>query len=84
MKGPAGVLRSSIAVKQWMGIRVGFHNLVEGFVNKWIVISFTEHIGYDPPVVQVKDGTQVELVYRNALIPFEFRHIGQPWGDCVP
>lgn len=78
VKGSARVLEPSVAVKQRMSIGVGFHSFVEGFVDQRVVIAFTEHVGYDPPVIQVKDGAQVELVYRNAFIPFELCHVGEP------
>lgn len=79
VEGSAGVLEPSVAVKQRMGIGVGFHSLVKGFVDKRVVIVLAEDIGHDPPVVQVQDGAQIELVYRNSLIPLEFRHIGEPF-----
>ncbi len=78
VKDPAGVLEPSIAVKQRMSIRVGFHSFVEGFVNKRVVITLAEHIRHNAPVVQVKDGAQIELVYRSPIIPLEFRYIGEP------
>lgn len=78
MKGSAGVLKPSVTVEQGMGVRVGLHRLVEGFVDKRVVIALTEHKGHDAAVIQIEDGAQVQLVYRNAFIPFEFRHIGQP------
>lgn len=37
---PAGILKASVAMEQGMGIRIGFHSLVKGLVNEWIIISF--------------------------------------------
>lgn len=79
MEGSAGVLEPSVAVKQRMGIGVGYHSLVEGFVDQRVVIMLAEDIGHNAPVVQVKDGAQIELVYRNTFIPLELRHIGEPF-----
>ena len=73
MKGSSGILKPSVAVKQRMSIGVGFHGFVKGFVDKWIVIMLAEDIGHNAPVVQVKDGAQIELVYRNTFIPLELR-----------
>lgn len=79
VKGSAGVLESPVAMEQGMGIRIGFHSLVKGFVDKWVIIALTEHIGHDTPVTQVEDGTEIKLMHGNALIPFELGHISQPF-----
>lgn len=78
VKGSVGILEPSVTVKQWMGIRVGLNSLVKGLVNEWIVITLTEYIGHDTPVIQVQNGAQVELVYRDSFVPFELCYIGQP------
>lgn len=75
----ASILEPSVAVEQGMGVWVGLHSLVKGLVDKRIVIAFTDHIGHDTPVTEVQDGAQIELMYLNALIPFELRHIGKPF-----
>ena len=75
----ACVLEASITVEQGMGIRVCLNSFVKGFVNKWIIIMLTEHIGHDTPVTEIQNGTQIEFMYLNALIPFEFCHIGKPF-----
>ena len=79
MKNSAGVWKPSVAVKQRMSIGVGFHGFVKGFADKRVVIVLAEDIGHDPPVVQVQDGAQIELVYCNTFIPLELRHIGEPF-----
>ena len=38
-----------------------------------------EHIGHDTPVTEIQNGTQIEFMCLNALIPFEFCHIGKPF-----
>lgn len=75
----ACVLEASIAVEQRMGIRVGFNSLVKGLVDKGIIIALTQHIGHNAPVTEVQNGTQVEFMYLNALVPFELRHIRKPF-----
>ena len=52
---------------------------MEGLINEWIIVPFAENIGHDTPVTEIQDGTQIELMYLNAIIPFELRHIGQPF-----
>ena len=75
----ACVLEASITVEQGMGIRVRLNSFVKGFVNKWIIIALTKHIGHDTPVTEIQNGTQIEFMYLNTLIPFEFCHIGKPF-----
>ena len=75
----ACVLEASITVEQGMGIRVRLNSFVKGFANKWIIIVLTEHIGHDTPVTEIQNGTQIEFMYLNTLIPFEFCHIGKPF-----
>ena len=62
-----------------MGIRVFLNSFIKGFVNKRIIIVLTEHIGHDTPVTEIQNGTQIEFMYLNALIPFKFCHIGKPF-----
>ena len=75
----ACVLEASIAVEQRMGIRVCLNSLVKGFVNEWVIIALTQHIGHDAPVTEIQDGAQIKFMYLNTLIPFELRHIGKPF-----
>ena len=79
VKGPAGILEPSVTVEQRMGIRVRSNGLVKGFVNERIIISLTEYIGHDPPVIKVQDSAQVDFMYNGPLVPFELGHIGQPF-----
>lgn len=62
-----------------MSFWIGFHGFVKGFVDKRVIIVLTEYVGDDTPVTKVKDGTEIEFVYGNALVPLELRHIGQPF-----
>lgn len=77
MKSSAGVLSSSVAVEQWMGVRVRLNSRIKSFENKRIVVSSTEHIGYDMSVIKVQNSTEIELVYCNSFVPFELSYIGQ-------
>lgn len=62
-----------------MGIRVCFYCLIEGLVNKWVIITLAQHIGNNAPVAKVEDGTQIKLMCLKALIPFELSYIGKPF-----
>ena len=78
VEGTVGILKSSVAVKQGMCVRIGLNRLVEGFENQRIVVALTKHIGHDAPVTEIQNGTQIEFVYLSSLIPLEFCYIGKP------
>ena len=73
------ILKAPVAVKQRTGIRVCFYSLIQRLKDDRIVIVLTQYIGHNTPVTEIKDGAQVELMYLNALILFELRHIGKPF-----
>ena len=75
----ACVLEASIAVESRMGIQGCLNSLVKGFVNEWVIIALTQHIGHDAPVTEIQDGAQIKFMYLNTLIPFELRHIAKPF-----
>lgn len=62
-----------------MCVRIGFHSLIKGFVDKRVIIALTEYVGHDTPVAKVKDSAEIELMCGNAFVPLELRHIGQPF-----
>ena len=62
-----------------MSIGIGLYGSVEGFENQRIVISITYHIGDNTTVIEVENGTKIDLVYFNVLIPFELCYIGEPF-----
>ena len=76
---PVRILESPVAVKQRMRIRVRFHCLVKSFEYERVVIPFTDDMSDDAPVVQIEDGTQVELLRTVPIPVFELRDIGQPF-----
>ena len=78
VEGTVGILKSSVAVKQGMCVRIGLNRLVEGFENQRIVVALTKHIGHDAPVTEIQNGAQIEFVYLASLIPLEFCYIGEP------
>ena len=53
VEGTVGVLEPSVAMKQGLCVRIGFHSLVEGFENQRIIVAFAEHIGHDAPVTKI-------------------------------
>lgn len=57
VEGSACVLETSIAVEQRVGIWIRLNSFVKGFVNEWIIIALTDHIGHDAPVTKIQNGT---------------------------
>lgn len=72
------VLKASVAVKERVCVGIGLYCPVEGLEHNRIVIMLSNRKGHDAPVTEVKYGTEIYLVNLNALIPLEFRNIGQP------
>lgn len=62
-----------------MGVWISLQRFVKSLEHKSIVISVTENIGNDSPVTQVQNGTQIDFMYRDSLIPLEFRYIRKPF-----
>ena len=69
MEYPVRVLKASVAVKQGMRVRIGLNRLVEGFENQRIAVALAELIGYNTPVTEIQNGTQIELVYLSSPVP---------------
>ena len=74
-----GVLEASVAVEDWLCIRITLDGLFISIEYQLIVISGTYNPGDRIQVIQIKDRTQIELVYSRPLIPLEFRHIRCPF-----
>lgn len=79
VKSSAGILVTSVAVKQGMCVWIGQNSFIKGLVNKRIVVVFAQHIGHDAPVAKIQNGAQIEFVRLNALIPSKLGHIGKPF-----
>ena len=78
VEGTVGILKSSVAVKQGMCVRIGLNRLVECFENQRIIVALTERIGHDTPVTEIQNGAQIAFVNLGSLIPLEFCYIGKP------
>ena len=78
MKCPIRVLKTSVTVEQWMRVRIQLNRFVEGFVNQRVIVAFPDDISDDTSVAKIENGTEVELVYFDTLIPFELSHVGKP------
>ena len=72
-------MKSSVTVKEGIGAGIGFYSAVKGLENQWVVVPIADHIGDNSAIIEIEDRAEVDLVYLNAFIPFEFRYIGQPF-----
>lgn len=61
-----------------MGIWIRLYRLVKGLKYQRIIVSVPNDKGHDTPVIEVQDGTEIDLVDFNSLIPLKLSHIGQP------
>lgn len=78
MEGAIGILKAPITMKQRMSVRIGFHGPVKGLKNQGIVIPVTYDMGNNTTVIEIQDRAEIDLVYLEALIPFELCNIGKP------
>ena len=69
VKCPVGILEPSIAMEQGVRVWIGFHGIIKGFVNQWIVIAFAEHIGHDAPVAKVEVKMFKASIFATFVIP---------------
>ena len=79
MEGSIGVLKPPVTMEQRMRLRICLHGLVESLENQRIVIPVTHYIGNNTAVIEVENGAEIDLVYLNALIPFELCYIRKPF-----
>jgi len=72
-----GVLETSVAMKQRMGIWIGFNSGIQGVEYERIIIAVTNNKGNDSAVVQIKDCAKVQLAYIGTFVPLKLCHICQ-------
>lgn len=69
-----------------MCIRIGLNCCPEGVEDQGVVIVIANHKGNNASVKEVKNGTEIDLVYDRPLIPLKLRNIRQPlliWLVCL-
>ena len=72
------ILETSVTMKQRVCVGIGLYSPVKCLKDKRIVIPVSDHIGDNATVIEIQDRTEINLVHRNTLIPFELRNIGNP------
>ena len=75
----ACILESSVAVAQWMCVRVCGNRCPECVKHQRIVIGIPDHIADNSSVIQIQNGTEIYLFYLNANVVLEFSNISQPF-----
>ena len=75
----ACILESSVAVAQWMCVRVCGNRCPECVKHQRIVIGIPDHIADNSSVIQIQNGTEIYLLYLNANVVLEFSNISQPF-----
>jgi len=75
---PVCILEPSVAMEQWMCLRVGCDCPVQSREYQRIVVAITDYISDDAPVTEVKNSAEIDLVYLNTFIPSEFCDIRKP------
>ena len=76
VNGAVSILESPVTVEQWMGVWIGLYRLITGLEYQRIIIP-TYHIGHNAPVIEIQNGTQVDLVDIDAFIPLKLGYIGE-------
>ena len=70
VKDFARVLKSSVTVKQRVSIRICPYRLVKRFKYKRIIVAVSNLVWNNPPVVQIKDSTQLHFLNFSTYIVF--------------
>ena len=80
MKESVRVLESYFGMEKRRRTRVLSNSPVKHIEYQGVVIGGPNGVGYDPSVVQVKDGTQIDLMDLNANVILELRNVCQPFS----
>ena len=61
-----------------MRIWIRFNGSIQSIKYQRIIVAVPDNECNDSAVVQIKDRTEIHLVYNRAFVPLEFCHICQP------
>ena len=79
VKSMTCVLKPTVAMEQRVRVRIGFYSSSECVEHNRIVVVLANYIRDNASVIQVKNGTQIDLVDFRTFISFELRNICQPF-----
>ncbi len=74
----SGIGVAPVAVEQGADAGICFQSQVQGAVDQRGVVGIPDEKGDDPPVAQIQNGAQIELVHDGTHIVVKLRHIGEP------
>ena len=75
----AGILEATVAVEDWMSVRICRYRHVKGVKYQWIVVPVPNHIRNNAPVTEIQNRAQIQLVFLFSAVPLEFGDVGQPF-----
>ena len=78
VKRSVGVLKPSVAMKDWMCVRILLYRLTECVIDKFFIVFITYHLGDNSSVIEVEVGAEINFVNGAVFNPFEFGYIGKP------
>ena len=76
LKDMTRVLKSSVRVEERCCVRILSHRFLKDLEHQLIIITTTDFIGYDTPIIQVDDGTEIKFLA--GMMFLELRHVGDP------
>ena len=62
-----------------MRVRLQPNGFIKSVHNEWVIIMIADLKRYDPTVIQIQNGTQIDLMDIGANIILELCHIRQPF-----
>lgn len=74
----SGIGAAPVAVEQGADAWGGFQRQVQGAMDQRGVVGIPDEKGDDPPVAQIQNGAQLELVHDGTHIVMKLGHIGEP------
>ena len=79
VKSAVCILKSSVAVEDGIGIWICLYGSIKCIIYQRVVVVVSDDIGNDTSVIEIKNGTEIDLVFFAILVPLELRNIRQPF-----
>ena len=79
MKHSVGILESSVAVEDRMGVWICLYSGIKCVIYQRVVVIVSDYISDDASVIEIKNGTEIDLALFAVLVPLELRNIRQPF-----
>ena len=79
MERSISILKSSVAVEDRMGVRICLYCGIKCVIYQRVVVIVSDYISDDASVIEIENGTEIDLALFAVLVPFELCHIRQPF-----